>query len=61
MLNDDQTKHLQKLCVTTFNNVAKLPGSQTTTWLKILETDLDEIRKHRDEDIKQSIDLLGDI
>ena len=35
------------------SDVTKLRGGQITTWLKLLEKDLDEIRKHTDEDIKQ--------
>ena len=35
------------------SDVTKLRGSQTTKWLKLFENDLEEIRKHPDEDIKQ--------
>ena len=35
------------------SDVTKLGGGQTTTWLKLLEKDLEEIRQHPDENINQ--------
>ena len=35
------------------SDVTKLRGGQTTTWLKLFEKDLEEIRQHPDENINE--------
>ena len=56
MLNDYQNETPEKSVnnyIEQNSDVTKLRGGPTTTWLKLFEKDLVEIRKHPDEVINQ--------